>query len=385
MLLITYKLKPPLGGFFNNQYPFLSYSKSYKICLNNNRIPFDVSKKTECIKRIRAIRRFKMAEPVTAAALAAIVVEQAAQELGKRIGGAIADRLFGNELSENQALLKSISRDVKEILSDVKKIYSIVVKIPDIVQGEILRNELYKAHININSNIETFLILKSWNGSLGYDALVNVLNSWKIICDKEDEVDMIWEIPRYADFIMMITKNRAKELVLSGLDYKIEVLESRRKVIYNECFLKIVKDIENIFTSSEYINYGRFLSENPWIEFNMKPDKIKTVRVCKPDGPKEPTIIDESEVVLLGNYFIERVFCEFVDVPDTAWNNQRNSVNYFLQNSSLQLNNIILEIRTIIATLTLLITYKEKLTNGISNNVKEDSKLINSDNLFNLN
>lgn len=325
-----------------------------------------------------------MAEPVTAAALAAIVVEQAAQELGKRIGGAIADRLFGNELSENQALLKSISRDVKEILSDVKKIYSLVAKIPDIVQGEILRNELYKAHININSNIETFLILKSWNGSLGYDALVNILNSWKLICDKEDEVDMIWEIPRYADFIMMITKNRAKEIVLAGLDYKISVLESRRKVIYNEYFLKTVNDIETIFTSSEYINYGRFLNENPWIEFTMKPDKIKTVRICTPDGPKEPTINDESEVVLLGNYFIERVFCEFEDVPDTAWNTQRNSVNYFLQNSSLQLNNIILELRTIIVTLTLLITYKEKLTNGISNNIKEDSKLINSDNLFNL-
>lgn len=325
-----------------------------------------------------------MAEPVTAAALVAIVVEQAAQELGKRIGGAIADRLFGSELSENQALLKSLSRDVREILTDVKKIYSIVITIPDIVQGEILRNELYKAHININSNIEAFYILNEWNGSLGKISLVEVLNSWKLICDKEDNVEMIWEIPRYADFIMMITRNKAKELVLSGLDYKIEVLESRRNVLYNDFFLRTVNDIEKIFNSSEYINYGRFISENPWIEFSMKPDKTKTVKFCMVDIPKDPKNKSEKEVDSLGDYFIERLECEFEEVPDTAWNNQRNYVNSLLQNSSLNLNNYILELRTVIATLTLLTTYKEKLANGIPNTIEADTKLINSDNLFSL-
>ncbi|MBJ9739691.1 hypothetical protein I5523_08545 [Acinetobacter oleivorans] len=325
-----------------------------------------------------------MAEPVTTAALVAIVVEQAAQELGKRIGGAIADRLFGSELSENQALLKSISRDVREILTDVKKIYSIVITIPDIVQGEILRNELYKAHININSNIEAFYILNEWNGSLGKISLVEVLNSWKLICDKEDNVEMIWEIPRYADFIMIITRNKAKELVLSGLDYKIEVLESRRNVLYNDFFLKTVNDIEKIFNSSEYINYGRFISENPWIEFSMKPDKTKTVKSCMVDIPKDPKTNSEKEVDSLGDYFIERLECKFEEVPDTAWNNQRNYVNSLLQNSSLNLNNYILELRTVIATLTLLTTYKEKLANGIPNTTEADSELINSDNLFSL-
>lgn len=319
-----------------------------------------------------------MAEPVTTTVLAAIVVEQAAQELGKRIGGAIADRIFGSELSENQALLKSISRDVKEILSEVKQIYSIVVKLPDIVQGEILRNELYKAHININSNIETFLILKDWNGSLGYDALVNVLNSWKLICEKEDEVDMIWEIPQYADFLMMITLNKAKEIVLSGLDYKIGVLDSRRNVLYNDYFLKLVNDIQNIFNSGEYISYGRFISEYPWIEFSMKPDKTKMINNCEPSGPK--FIFEDN--VMSENTFMR--ICDRIEVPDTAWNNQKSSTSIFLQNSISQLNNIILELRTVISTQTLLMIYKEKLTNGISQNIVQGSNVIDSENLFNL-
>lgn len=327
-----------------------------------------------------------MPEPVTASVLVAIIAEQAAQELGKRIGGAIADRIFGSELSENQALLKSIARDVKQILVEVRQIYSIVVQIPNIVHGEILRNELYKAHVNLESNIETFLILKSWNVTLGYDALVNILNSWKLITEKEDMVDMIWEIPKYADFLMMITRNEAKPIVLSGLDYKIDILESRKNILYNDHLLPAIKRIEALFASG-YVASGKFLSDKPWIEYTMMPDKYNRVRVCEPRGPKFLNSSLGLEILSNKNDDVDSfllAICDINIVPDIVWNGQRNSVNSELISLGNRLNEVTQELRTVIATLNLLIIYKEKLNTGIKPLAESRAKYIQSESLFNL-
>nr|WP_314523981.1 hypothetical protein [uncultured Acinetobacter sp.] len=326
-----------------------------------------------------------MTEPVTATVLVAIVAEQAAQELGKRIGGAIADRIFGNELSENQALLRSIAKDVKQILVEVRQIYSIVIQIPDIVHGEILRNELYKAHVNLESNLETFLILKSWNGTLGYDALVNVLNSWKLITEQEDVVDMIWQIPKYADFLMMITKNQASSIVLSGLDVKIQALESRKNTLYNDYLLKIIDQIDHRF-SGEYTANGKFLSDKPWIEYSMKPNKYKNIKICEPVGPKYLKDNWESEVVKNKNGTFDlspliRV-CEEVEVLDISWNRQRDVVNSELESLRGQLDHVIEEIRTVIATLSLLTTYRDRVNNGLNSPIDSKTEYILSNNLY---
>lgn len=330
-----------------------------------------------------------MTEPVSASALVTIVVVQAAQELGKRIGGIISDRLFGSELSENQALLKSIARDIKTILTDVRKIYLMVEQIPDIVHGEILRNELYKAHVNLESNIETFQILQSWNDTLGYDALVNVLNSWKLITDKEDTVDMIWQIPKYADFLMMITRKEAKLIVLAGLDNKIEALESRKEILIQDYLLKIINQIETLF-SGEYVERGELLSDNPWVKYSMKPDKTKKIKVCEPLGPRtaEINLGGRSSLGKIEDIDLEglsRDYCFIVDdIPNVAWNNQKNTVNSNLLSLSEKLDNTIKELRTITFTLTLLTTYKERLNSGFSKSNEVKTKFILSDDLFNL-
>lgn len=299
-----------------------------------------------------------MADPVTLSVLLSIVAEKAAEEVGTRLGTVISDRIFGDNLSENQKLLKQITADIKNILITVKKIYAIVEQLPQIVEGAITDNELYKAHINIESNIQTFLVLSSWNQTVGFDALVNLINSWTLIVEKENKVDMIWEIPKYAEFLMMITRQRAIPIVMSGLDQKIDILEQRLKTLQIDQ-LKPKLDRALILFNTEYVNSGSFLSDIPWLKFNSNPDQTITVSGCA-------MFLDSWSDLEVGGEEVKVVreppLCgKDQTYPNKPWNAQRDQVTDELNGIKSLMNSLIPEIRSVIFTLNLLKTYRAKL------------------------
>lgn len=334
-----------------------------------------------------------MVEPVSSSVLVSIVAVKAAEEIGTKIGKVISDRIFGSELSKNQVLLKAIARDVQQILVEVREIHALLSILPDIVDRNFDKRELFKAHLNLKSNIDVYISLPDWNNTLGHGDLVNVLNSWGFIIEREDEVEEIWEIPKYAEFIMLISRGAFKENVLAGLETKIQALNSRKQIVLNDKLTPTIRRLDFIFGSSGFVEKSTFVDSSPWFYYTMKKERTKKEDYCPGDYLSLPPEIrlnidnksldEENLSFRLEDINRNSRACFERDVPDVAWNNQLSRYHNELQAEKSKLADTIAELTTLNATLSLLDVYKEKLLTGIADGLHaSDVKISTAPNLF---
>lgn len=289
-----------------------------------------------------------MAEPTTASAISAIIIAKAAEKLGSRIGDEIADGIFGksDDMSDIRNMLKQLNLKVDEILHYSKATYTLVQDLPNVIIGIIEKEKLYHAHNNIESNYETYVRLPQWNNTIGHSTMASLLANWKIVIDTESNLDKLSRLPKYGEFLLLVTNGQFFEVVLNGVDSKIKLLENSMRVEKEDILQPNVNEVERLIKSG-YVKSGTLLDAEPWASWVIADKKTRTQKECfdMPCGACNGSITT----------------CYDVQVPDTAWNNQLENVNRQLSNSVNIVSSTIIKIRSIYLVLEILKKYKKSL------------------------
>ncbi len=300
-----------------------------------------------------------MAEPTTAAAISAIIIAKAAEKFGSRIGDEIADGIFGKsgDMADIRKMLEQLNLKVDEILHYSKATYTLVQDLPNVIIGILEKEKLYHAHNNIESNYETYIRLPQWNNTIGHSTMASLLANWKIIIDTESNLDNLSRLPKYGEFLLLVTNGQFFEVVLNGVNSKINLLENSLKVEREDILQSNVNEIERLIKTN-YVKSGTLLDAEPWASWVIANKKTITYKECFdiPCGACNGSI----------------TICNDKQVPDTAWNNQLENVNKQLSNSQGIVSSTIIKIRSIYLVLEVLKKYKKSLENR-ANDIKSYS------------
>lgn len=254
-----------------------------------------------------------MPAPV-AAAVAAIIATSAAKQLGTRIGDAIADGIFGraNDLKEIQKQLDKLSSQLQEVLHYARSTYELVENLPNIISGLLDQQTLYLAHNDIESSLQAYMRLQQWHGTIGYETLANLLKSWNIIIDKESSTEKIAFLPRYGEFMLLVTNGQLFDAVHNGVKFKLEVVDGLIDNLIKDQITPCATEIEGIL-KSEHVKSGSLLENGPWVAWAMQGHRTRTITECI-ERPCEYC-----------NGSITRCFNR--QIPDSTWNSTVDSKN----------------------------------------------------------
>ena len=259
-----------------------------------------------------------MPAPVAAAAIATVIVTSAAQQLGSRIGDAIADGIFGrsNDLDVIQKKLAELSAQLQEVLHYTRATYALVEELPNIISGIVDQQTLYLAHNDIESSIQAYMRLQQWHGTIGYDTLTKLLSAWNIVIDKEASTEKHLLIPKYGEFLLLVTNGQLIDAVQSGVKEKLTIISDLIEDLSKEQISPCANEIESILRS-DHVKSGTLLSDSPWVTWVMHGHRTRTVTRCV-SRPCRQCNGDISS-------------CRDYQVPDETWNSTVNSKNARLQ------------------------------------------------------
>lgn len=259
-----------------------------------------------------------MPAPVAAAAIATVIVTSAAQQIGSRIGDAIADGIFGqsNDLKDVQKRLADLSAQLQEVLHYSRETYALVEQLPDIISGIVDQQTLYLAHNDIESSIQAYMRLQQWHGTIGYDTLTKLLSAWNIILDKEASTEKHQFLPRYGEFLLLVTNGQLSDSIRSGVEEKLAIINDLIEDLTKDRITPCATEIESILRSS-HVKSGSLLEDIPWVSWVIHSHRTRTVTRCI------------SRPCRHCNGDISRCWDE--QIPDETWNSAVN-----LKNSRLQ-------------------------------------------------
>lgn len=294
-----------------------------------------------------------MAEPTTAAAIGAIVVAKAAEEIGSRIGSEISDGIFGksDNMADIRKMLNQMNVKIDEILEYARATYVLVEELPDVILQVIEKERLYNAHNNIISNYETYIRLPEWHNTIGHSTVASLVASWRIIIDSESNIGYLLRLPRYGEFLLLVTNGQFYEAVTSGIKSKIRLLENSLRVEREDILDPQLREVERLIKTA-YVKSGTLLNSSPWVSWVIADKRTITVRRCH----DLPCIACNGSITA----------CWDEQVPDTAWNNQLDIVNRQIQNYSKTINSTIIRIRSIVLVLEILKEYLASLENRLT-------------------
>lgn len=294
--------------------------------------------------------------PIPAAAIAVIIAEKAAEKLGERLGEAISDSIFGkdSQLPDIQKELRKMSQKLEEILSYSRATFVLVERLPIVMQEKLDLHELYQAHNNINSTYEAyeaFLTIQEWNEAISFGPEIALRNNWKTIIDTEARIEMLMALPKYGDFLLVFTRGKLRDSVLSGIDKKIEELAILIKLLSDEKVTPCAQSMERIIHSAQ-VKSGSLLDEKPWVSWVLNDPLTKIIKVCRPsdfdsNGP--------------GGRGRDRMICHQETVPDSVWNSSLASADAELKELSERMEGLRKILQAAVITHKTLVTYRNSI------------------------
>lgn len=292
-----------------------------------------------------------MAEPVTAAVIAGVVVTAAAKNIGARIGDEIAKGIFGKDtsLDEIQTQLEEMSVKLDTILSYSRATFILVENIPNIVADKLDGQSLYHAHNKLTASYDAYMLSTEWHGTIGYETLVSLIENWNVIIDKEDSTEQLIKMPRYAEHMLIVTHGQLIDVVTNGITEKRDVLDTYIKTLIEQKINPLVVEAER-HLSSGYVKSGNLLDSAPWLTWTMNGTRNKTVKrqismPCEKCNGKSYTTYEET-------------------IPDTGWNTALADVNTRLHTIATELDEHFRLLHSATTAHTVLDIYLTRLTDG---------------------
>lgn len=306
-----------------------------------------------------------MAHPVVAI-IVAKAAEKIGEKIGERIGEEIGDLIFGEEddFGEIKEMLQKMEKQIGEILEYSRATFSLVSELPDVILDLLNEQTLYNAHISLDSSYETYIRLPHLNSTIGHNTFSNLLTNWNTIIDMEHSVEKLIELPKYAEFLILISGGKLFNKVQSEFTKKENLVKSALKAEQEE--LNNLFALTNINISSEYIESGKILDKEPWITWLAKKNKLKEETKC-------------FWMHIQGDSF-ER--CITSNVPDKPWNNKKNTKNAELQNLKDKIAICINEIRSLIMINEVFERFSKRLEIDYKSKEFNNVEIIESDLMF---
>lgn len=264
-----------------------------------------------------------MADPVTAATIAKLIAKAAAKKVGEEIGKAIAKSILGGASAEDIEEIKQRLREMDAKLDDIlliaRETYQLVEQLPDVIRGEIRLQTLDANHAFMVSQLTTFETLETRPDEIPYETLRRMIEAWQVITDGEPRTEYLIRLPRYAEHMFATIDSRVSETVSTGLDTAIGNLEGAMKRLEDGKLEPAFVNASNLF-ATRYVRTGKLLEAPPMISWVMHPTRTRTV----------------TRSICLPQTGINGTFCQTFDeqVPDTAFNNGRQTTNTKLANIS---------------------------------------------------
>lgn len=285
-----------------------------------------------------------MPEPTTAAVLGSLLIASAVKQIGTRAGDAIADGIFGksNDHQEIKNSLYALHQKVDEILQYSRSTYSLVERLPEVVQGIVDQQTLYLAHNELESNFQTYIKLPQWHGTIGHDTLARVLAAWNIVVDKESSLERLLDIPRYGEFMLLVTHGQLYESVISGTQSKLNAVSSALETLTESQLLPAALEAERMF-GTQHVKVGKLLEGSPWIAWTVESSRTRT----------ETTCIERLCRECNGGI----ASCYDKQVPDIAWNSQLVRTSELLETLRRTIESLSAQLHSYVVVQQLLLRY----------------------------
>ena len=289
-----------------------------------------------------------MPEPITAAVLGKIIIASAAQQLGTRVGDAIAEGIFGksNDHKEIKNLLQELNRKTDEILYFSRASYAMLERLPDVVQGMLDGQTLYLAHTEIKSNLQAYMQLPQWHNTIGHDTFASILRGWNVIIDMESSLDRLLEIPQYGEFLLLATNGQLYDAVSGGAKLKLDMVASALDSLVRDQIDPAAAEARRLI-DSPHVKLGDILDGNPWVAWSMHSQRTKTYKEC----------FDRPCSACNGSI----TTCYDKQVPDTAWNTQLQRTNDQLKSISEKIDTLTKQLHAYVVVKDVLSVFVQSL------------------------
>jgi hypothetical protein len=296
----------------------------------------------------------------------AIIIAKAAEKLGERIGDEIGDAIFGedNEFEEIKRMLERMEKKIGEILQYSRATYSLVSELPAVFQGIINEQTLYLAHNSVESSFQTYLSLPNINSTINYDTFQKLLENWNIIIDMEQSTERLVELPKYGEFLLLISGGKLFNTVKSGLNKKQNLINSSIKAETME--LDELLETAKRYFNSEYIKIGEILKNEPWISWIANNDRQMDETSC-------------HSLCVPGDCF---EVCNTYKVPNQPWNNKKNKANNELQVLKEKIIASVNELRSLVLVREVFDKYLKRLNIDIESKTYNKIKVLESKIMF---
>lgn len=253
----------------------------------------------------------------TGAEIAGYLALKAAESFVTKVGENVADEftewLFGEDdeldvieqkLEELQRQLTVIDNKLNKIIDITRQTLALVQDLPSVIGVILDEQERDRAYRNLDSDITVFRNLSGWDGMVGSDAIREGFQNWRAFLALETRVESLLLLPKYGEFLRIISKGDLAPAISSDIKTKLPVLNGLLKFEIEKQIAVLVSEGQG-FRESGLIQDLRTVYQAPWVSWRRAEDRthLETIDRCTHIGYHDPDRCHTYEIR-----------------PDTYWN-----------------------------------------------------------------
>jgi len=203
-----------------------------------------------------------------------------------------------------QKQLTKIDGKLNRLLDIARDTLILVQSFPDVIEEELDEQERDKAYRDLDSDMTVFASLSGWDGQVGQDALRESFQNWRTLIAFEARVDQLVMLPKYGEFLRIISKGDLAPAISSDIKRKLPAIRGLLKFEVEQKVAKLFDEARQLKADALVVNLRPIFKE-PWVEWERAANRrrLATIDSCTHVGYHDPDLCHTYEMQ-----------------PDTYWN-----------------------------------------------------------------